>query len=142
MYKSLNHKKSLKFSKPEEQGKWHRQNVTSWFSIILMRILMKFGVNNLEAHSKYIFLTVFVYLKIWGSYAVSKCHLPRIWPRHPQPMYKIHGLGDWLHSGGRSVKTVTISEGRYIKTVTVGEKPVFNLVWSENTLKCTHSILH
>ena len=96
MYKSLNHKKSLKFSKPEEQGKWHRQKVTSWFSIILMRILMKFGVNNLEAHSKYIFLTVFVYLKIWGSYAVSKCHLPRIWPRHPQPMYKIHGLGDWL----------------------------------------------
>ena len=78
--KSLNHKKYLKFSKPEEeQGKWHRQNVTSCLSIILMWILMKSGVNNLEAHSN------------------SR------WPRHPQPLYKIQGFGDWLTDKGLSV---------------------------------------
>ena len=27
-------------------------------------------------------------------------YLPRIWPRHPQPLYKIQGLGDWLHDAG------------------------------------------
>ena len=49
-----------------------------------------------EDQEFHIQLSVCNLVEIWRSYAVSKCHLPAIEPRHPQPLYKIQGLGDWL----------------------------------------------
>ena len=53
-----------------------------------------------EDQEFHIQLSVCSLVEIWRSYAVSKCHLPAIEPRHPQPLYKIQGLGDWLHDAG------------------------------------------